>query len=424
MGFAQHTRAHHLNRATPHIMQSMSSGPCACGAQASKVLPIHIQNSPHTLLTSLPSLLKAHGRLPRAAYSSRRLEATCRRQPKSTQQAASAPRHGSACRASVDSKAHRFKVARLELCSAGELTPLPFWSVDLGQRDSHMSGLPGILQACLFTSVLATHHPVAAYSHPSFCRALPSPCLRQSPGSAVERSSRAHVAPRGELSSFLYIWMHVGHEYLTFPGGWPVFCLKEAHSRRVKGPRQTPFLAKTNHPTAWTDDAAFAGFLEASKQQQSGCSRQVLTPFAVTFSQCNDPDVAAQLQVGQRSRMGARMLDHLQGVSKVDGSNGALRAIAHELAADEAIDSKEFFEAVEFYLRVRKVSHTLLTSWVSSAPRISNALSMVPADQTANNSRPGLWARPLWPSVCQPRAVCGKGPFHPFHVLLTACPAT
>ena len=49
------------------------------------------------------------------------------------------------------------------------------------------------------------------------------------------------------------------------------------------------------------------------------------------------------------------MLDHLQRTSNVDGKGGALRAIAHELAVDEAIDSKEFFEAVEFYLRVRKV---------------------------------------------------------------------
>lgn len=58
--------------------------------------------------------------------------------------------------------------------------------------------------------------------------------------------------------------------------------------------------------------------------------------------------------------MSTRMLDHLQSTSDVDGSTaGALRKIASELAADEAIDSKEFFEAVEFYLRVRKVHPVL-----------------------------------------------------------------
>ena len=48
------------------------------------------------------------------------------------------------------------------------------------------------------------------------------------------------------------------------PSTADLLCLDEAHTRRAKGPRQTPFLAKTNHPTAWSDDAAFAGFLEAS----------------------------------------------------------------------------------------------------------------------------------------------------------------
>lgn len=48
-----------------------------------------------------------------------------------------------------------------------------------------------------------------------------------------------------------------------------VFCVEEAHTRRARGPRQTPFLAKINHPTAWSDDAAFAGFLEASLRQPS-----------------------------------------------------------------------------------------------------------------------------------------------------------
>ena len=79
-----------------------------------------------------------------------------------------------------------------------------------------------------------------------------------------------------------------------------------------------------------------------------GCARQ-----------CNDAEVAARLQVGERTRIGARMLDHLQRTSNVDGKGGALRAIAHELAVDEAIDSKEFFSPL--------LPHAGITPFISRA---------------------------------------------------------
>ena len=109
--------------------------------------------------------------------------------------------------------------------------------------------------------------------------------------------------------------------------------LHMSHTRRLAGPKQTAFLAKTNHPAAWNDDAGFMG-----------------------FSDCNSVKIATILQVGERERMGQPMLEYLKGTEGVGESkvSGGLRALAFELACEEAIDSKEFFEAVEFYLRVRK----------------------------------------------------------------------
>ena len=107
-----------------------------------------------------------------------------------------------------------------------------------------------------------------------------------------------------------------------------------AHTRRAAGPAQTPFLGKTNHPSAWSDDAAFAAFLA-----------------------CNDPAIAAQLKVGERTRLGRPMLEYLDAAERGEGAAGvsdAFGAIARELALTNAMDSKEFFEGVEFYQRVRK----------------------------------------------------------------------
>ena len=98
-------------------------------------------------------------------------------------------------------------------------------------------------------------------------------------------------------------------------------------SRLRGGSARTPFLPKTNHPSAFSESALFS-----------------------VWPECNDPAIAAYLGVGQRSRLGEKMLDHRDRT----GIRTPIAAIARELALDGAVDSKEFFEATEFYQRVRK----------------------------------------------------------------------
>ena len=90
---------------------------------------------------------------------------------------------------------------------------------------------------------------------------------------------------------------------------------------------QTPFLPKINHPAAFTDDAAFAA-----------------------WPACNDEKTQVLLGVGDRTRLGSQMLNHLD----ESGANTPMAALARELAKTGAVDSKEFFEAAEFYHRVRR----------------------------------------------------------------------
>ena len=69
--------------------------------------------------------------------------------------------------------------------------------------------------------------------------------------------------------------------------------------------------------------------------------------------------MARQLGVGLRERVGRILQDHLLATAEVKHKTAPrntdkIRKIAWELAADEAVDSKELFESLEFYLRVRK----------------------------------------------------------------------
>ncbi|KAJ1491032.1 hypothetical protein T484DRAFT_1934118 [Baffinella frigidus] len=90
---------------------------------------------------------------------------------------------------------------------------------------------------------------------------------------------------------------------------------------------QTPFLPKINHPAAFADDAAFAA-----------------------WPACNDGETQTLLGVGARTRIGEPMLTHLDD----SGAKTPMAALARELAKTGAVDSKEFFEAAEFYHRVRR----------------------------------------------------------------------
>jgi len=87
-------------------------------------------------------------------------------------------------------------------------------------------------------------------------------------------------------------------------------------------------------PGPWCETARFQGLVE-----------------------CNDPSIATRLGVGQRARVGLTLLEHLQAQPSAERAGRDdlwIRKLGRELAADEAIDSKEFFESLEFFLRVRK----------------------------------------------------------------------
>jgi hypothetical protein len=88
-----------------------------------------------------------------------------------------------------------------------------------------------------------------------------------------------------------------------------------------------PFLRKQNHPTSFMEDPRFAA-----------------------FKACNSLDIAERMGVGERRRMGPTITETLDELG--DHSAGAM--LARELALEGVIDSKEFFEAFEFYERVRK----------------------------------------------------------------------